>query len=220
MDALADPGDASLPAFHVVAPPLPGYASSGKPERTGWTVERTADAWVVLMARSGYARFFAAGGDRGGRVATALGVHHPDHVAGLRTFTPCVPEPVGGIAVLGDLTEAQDRRVADTRRFWRYGGGCSLQPSTRPQTVAHALVDSPVALLAWVLDKFWASTDRSDDLERAGQKRSLPRAGGARQPRPGTARGTGPGAAVTTAATTAATAAAQDVRRARGGARG
>ena len=167
MDALADPGDPSSPAFHVVAPSLPGYAFSAKPEQVGWTVERTADAWAVLMARLGYPRFFAAGGDWGGRVATALGVHHPDRVAGLHTFTPYVAEPAGGITALGDLTETEDRWVADTRRFWRYGGGYSLQHSTRPQTVAYALVDSPVALLAWILDKFWAWTDHTGDLEEA-----------------------------------------------------
>ena len=57
--------------------------------------------------------------------------------------------------------------MADTRRFWRYGGGYSLQQSTRPQTVAYGLVDSPVALLTWVLDKFYAWTDCHGHPENA-----------------------------------------------------
>ena len=164
---LTDPADPAAPAFHVVAPSLPGYASSGKPEQVGWTFERTADAWAALMARLGYERFFAAGGDWGGRVTVALATRHPQRVAGLHTFTPYVPEPAGGVAVLGQLTEVEERWVAETRRFWDEGSGYSRLQSTRPQTVAYALVDSPVALLAWLLEKFWAWTDHAGDLEQA-----------------------------------------------------
>ena len=165
--ALTDPADPAAPAFHVVAPSLPGYALSGKPQETGWTFERTADAWAVLMARLGYERFFAAGGDWGGRVTVALATRHPERVAGLHTFTPYVPEPEGGVQVLGRLTEVEERWVAQTRRFWEEGSGYSRLQSTRPQTVAYALVDSPVALLAWLLEKFWAWTDHAGDLEDA-----------------------------------------------------
>ncbi len=55
---------------------------------TGWDVDRTADAWATLMTRSGYDRFFGAGGDWGGRVTAALARRHPDRVAALHTFTP------------------------------------------------------------------------------------------------------------------------------------
>lgn len=164
IDELTDPSSPDAPAFHVVAPSLPGFGLSGKPPAIGWTVDRTADAWAVLMDRLGYERFFAAGGDWGGRVSAALGTRHPHRVAGLHTFTPYVSEPPDGT---GDLTEVEDRWVADTRRFWRYGGGYSLQQSTRPQVLAYALVDSPVAQLTWVLDKFYAWTDCDGHPERA-----------------------------------------------------
>jgi epoxide hydrolase len=164
IDELANPSTPGRPAFHVVAPSLPGFGFSGKPQAPGWTVDRTADAWAELMARLGHQRFFAVGGDWGGRVTAALGSRHPGRVAGLHTFTPYVAEPAGGP---GDLSEVEDRWVADTRRFWRYGGGYSLQQSTRPQTVAYGLVDSPVALLTWVLDKFYAWTDCHGHPENA-----------------------------------------------------
>lgn len=164
LDDLAHPADPAAPAFHVVAPSLPGFGFSARPDRTGWTVERTADAWATLMTRLGYDRFLAAGGDWGGRVTVALGVRHPDRVAGLHTWTPYVPEPPGGP---GELTEREDRWVADTRRFWRYGSGYSLEQSTRPQTVAYGLTDSPVAQLTWLLDAFAAWTDGDGDPEDA-----------------------------------------------------
>ena len=164
IDELTDPRSAEAPAFHVVAPSLPGFGFSGKPSGTGWTVERTADAWALLMQRLGYQRFFAVGGDWGGRVTAALGTRHRDLVQGLHTFTPYVDEPADGAV---DLTETEQGWLADSRHFWRVGGGYSLQQSTRPQTVAYALADSPVAQLTWILDKFHAWTDHEGSVETA-----------------------------------------------------
>ena len=163
MDALADPGDPGLPAFHVVAPSLPGYGFGGRPDATGWDVDRTADAWVELMGRLGHERFYAAGGDWGGRVTAALGHRHPERVAGLHSFTPYVVEP----DPRGPLTATEQAWVEATDTFRRVGGGYSLEHSTRPQTVAYLLSDSPVAQLAWVLDKLWAWTDHDGDLADA-----------------------------------------------------
>ncbi|MTD12611.1 alpha/beta fold hydrolase [Nakamurella sp. YIM 132087] len=163
IDALVDPADPDAPAFHVVAPSLPGFGFGARPSGTGWTVERTADAWVELMRRLGYDRFLAAGGDWGGRVTARLAHAHPDHVIGMHTFTPYVSEPAGGP---GPLTELESQWVADTRWFHTYGGGYSLQQSTRPQTLAYALVDSPLALLTWILDKFHLWTDRRSPVSR------------------------------------------------------
>ena len=163
MDVLADPGDDALPAFHVVAPSLPGYGFGARPSAAGWDVDRTADAWVELMARLGYPRFYAAGGDWGGRVTAALAVRHPDRVAGLHSFTPYVvePEPREGLAAI------EQAWVDATDEFRRTGGGYSLEQSTRPQTVAYVLTDSPVAQLTWLLDKLWAWTDHDGVLETA-----------------------------------------------------
>ncbi len=164
IDELTNPSTPGAPAFHVVAPSLPGFGFSGTPAGAGWNVERTADAWAVLMQRLGYHRFFAVGGDWGGRVTVALATRHPDLVAGLHTFTPYLSEPAHGD---GDLTEKEQRWLADTRRFWRTGGGYSLQQSTKPQTIGYALVDSPVGQLTWILDKFHSWTDHQGDVEDA-----------------------------------------------------
>lgn len=162
IDALADPPGEQLPAFHVIAPSLPGFGFSGKPATTGWDVNRTADAWVELMARLGHERFLAAGGDWGGRVTAALGHRHPDRVAGLHSFTPYVDEPVDR-ATGGRLAPQEAQWLAETRAFRRVGGGYSLEQSTRPQTIGYALTDSPVGQLTWLLDKFWSWTDNTGD---------------------------------------------------------
>ena len=156
IDELANPAEPQAPAFHVVAPSLPGFGFSGKPDAPGWTVHRVADAWVLLMRRLGYERFFAAGGDWGGRISEVLAARHPDQVAGLYSFTPYVAEPPAGE---GELSAKEARWLAETRRFWQVGAGYSLEQSTRPQTVAYGLTDSPVAQLTWLLDKFQAWTD-------------------------------------------------------------
>ena len=160
MDALANPPDPGLPAFHVVAVSLPGYGFGGKPAAPGWNVDRTADAWAELMGRLGYDRFFAAGGDWGGRVTASLGRRHPDRVAGVHSFTPYVPDPPEGF---GSLSDRERQWVAGVREFRRSGSGYSLQQSTRPQTLGYALADSPVGQLAWLLDKFHAWTDNDGD---------------------------------------------------------
>jgi len=129
MDALADPPGPELPAFHVVAPSLPGFGFGGKPTATGWNVDRTADAWATLMTRLGYDRFFAAGGDWGGRVTAALARRHPDRVAALHSFTPYVVEPNPP----GQLTAEEERWLAATQEFRRVGGGYSLEQSTPPR---------------------------------------------------------------------------------------
>ena len=162
MDALADPGDPDLPAFHVVAPSLPGFGFGGRPATTGWNAARTADAWAELMTRLGYDRFYAAGGDWGARVTADLAIRHRERVAGVHTFTPYVHAP-DDPDVYGRLSDPQRGWVHDRAAFMRRGRGYSLEQSTRPQTVGYVLTDSPVAQLTWLLDKFWAWTDHDGD---------------------------------------------------------
>jgi pimeloyl-ACP methyl ester carboxylesterase len=99
-DPVAHGGDAA-DAFDVVCPSLPGYGFSGKPSVTGWGVGRIASAWAELMARLGYERYGAQGGDWGAAVTSALGHHDPDHLAGIHLNMPVVD--LGSID-LGDLT--------------------------------------------------------------------------------------------------------------------
>ncbi|MFD4744799.1 epoxide hydrolase [Streptomyces rubiginosohelvolus] len=159
MDELADPQDAEAPAFHVVAPSLPGFGFSEKPATTGWGTERIAAAWVELMGRLGYGRFLAHGGDWGGNITTVLGGRFPDRVLGVHsTFAEAPP----GLTTDG-LTETERGWTEETHHFWRHRAAYAKAQATRPQTVGYALVDSPVGLLAWILDKFaeWSDTEDS-----------------------------------------------------------
>jgi pimeloyl-ACP methyl ester carboxylesterase len=161
---LTDPvahGAAATDAFHVVCPSLPGYGFSDRPAERGWTVERTAAAWVQLMARLGYPRFVAAGHDWGTSISTSIAQQHPDQVIGIHLMPPLVaPDP----ATFGTLTEAEAAALHDLDASGESGDGYSLEQSTRPQTIGYGLVDSPAALAAWIIEKFQAWTDCDGDL--------------------------------------------------------
>ncbi|MEV0546879.1 epoxide hydrolase family protein [Nocardia salmonicida] len=159
VDELADPKNADAPAFHVVVPSLPGFGYSDKPTTTGWGTEKIAAAWVELMGRLGYSRFLAHGGDWGGNITTVLGGRFPAHVLGIHTT---FAEGPPGLTTDG-LTAVEREWAAETRDFWRHRAAYAKQQATRPQTIGYSLVDSPVGLLAWILDKFaeWTDTDDS-----------------------------------------------------------
>jgi pimeloyl-ACP methyl ester carboxylesterase len=165
IEPLTDPtshgGDAA-DAFHVVCPSLPGYGFSDKPTRPGWGVERIAAAWTVLMARLGYERFGAQGSDWGTSVSASVGLQQPQHVVGIH-LTPALapPDP----ATLGDLTERERAALASLEHAAEWDSGYSREHATRPQTIGYALVDSPTALAAWIIEKFWAWTDSDGHLE-------------------------------------------------------
>ncbi|HEY9274025.1 epoxide hydrolase [Achromobacter sp.] len=169
-DELANPKDAGAPAFHVVAPSLPGFGYSDKPAATGWGTEKIAAAWVELMARLGYDRFLAHGGDWGGVITAILGGRFPARVMGIHTTLAQAPP---GLSTDG-LTAAERKWAEDTRDFWRYRAAYAKQQATRPQTIGYALVDSPVGQLAWILDKFAEWTDSVDSpFERISRDRIL-----------------------------------------------
>ncbi|WMD06187.1 epoxide hydrolase family protein [Streptomyces sp. FXY-T5] len=159
VDELADPKDADAPAFHVVAPSLPGFGYSDKPATTGWGTEKIAAAWVELMGRLGYSKFAAHGGDWGGNITTVLGGRFPAHVLGIHTT---FAEGPPGLTTDG-LTAVERTWAEETRDFWRHRAAYAKQQATRPQTIGYSLVDSPVGLLAWILDKFaeWSDTEDS-----------------------------------------------------------
>lgn len=170
VDELADPEAADAPAFHVVVPSLPGFGYSDKPATTGWGIEKIAAAWVELMGRLGYHKFAAHGGDWGGVITTIVGGRFPEHVLGIHTTTAQAPP---GLTTEG-LTAAEREWAEGTRDFWRHRAAYAKQQATRPQTIGYSLVDSPVGLLAWILDKFAEWTDTEDSpFERISVDRVL-----------------------------------------------
>jgi len=156
-------GDAS-DAFHVVCPSLPGYGFSSKPRRTGWGVERIADAWSQLMQALGYPRYLAQGGDWGAMVTTQIGTRDPEHCAAIHLNMPLVPPDP---ETMSDLTEREQAAMAGMQHYQDKDSGYSKQQSTRPQTLGYGLVDSPVAQMTWILEKFWAWTDCDGHPENA-----------------------------------------------------
>jgi epoxide hydrolase len=147
-----DPGD----AFHLVCPSLPGYGFSDQPTRPGWGVQHIAAAWTVLMARLGYERYGAQGSDWGTSISASVGQQDPDHVAGIHLTPPLAPPDP---ATFNDLTQRERAALASMKRSAEWESGYSQEQSTRPQTIGYALVDSPAALCAWIIEKFWAWTD-------------------------------------------------------------
>jgi pimeloyl-ACP methyl ester carboxylesterase len=164
---LSDPtahGGSAADAFHVVCPSLPGYGFSDKPRLTGWGVERIAAAWIQLMARLGYARYGAQGSDWGTSISAAIGQQDPEHVAGIHLTPPLAPPDPD---TLDDLTERERAALASLEHAAEWDSGYSREHATRPQTIGYALVDSPSALCAWIVEKFWAWTDCDGHPENA-----------------------------------------------------
>jgi epoxide hydrolase len=167
MEQLADSPGLSTTSdsadFHLVVPSLPGYGFSGKPSSPGWGVHRIADAWAELMQRLGYSRFIAAGSDWGTSISTSLALHHPERLLGLHLIPPLVSlSPVDG-----EPPTPQERMAAqelDERS--QTGSGYSAMHGTRPQTIGYSLLDSPVGLAAWILEKLWKWADHPGNLHQ------------------------------------------------------
>ena len=160
-DPTAHGGDAA-DAFHVVCPSLPGYGFSDKPAAPGWGLERIAGAWARLMARLGYQRYGAQGGDWGTSVSTSIGQQDAEHVVGIHLMPPLAPPDP---ATFDDLTERERAALASLEHAAEWESGYSKEQATRPQTIGYALVDSPVALCGWIVEKLWAWTDCDGRLE-------------------------------------------------------
>jgi pimeloyl-ACP methyl ester carboxylesterase len=146
-------GGDPIDAFDVVVPSLPGFGFSAPVSESGWGVERTARAWAELMARLGYARYGAQGGDWGARISPQLARADPAHVAGVHV-NALVALPDGAPGEMESLDADDLAALGGVRRWNTERSGYAQIMSTRPQTLAYALDDSPAGLLAWNLEWF------------------------------------------------------------------
>jgi pimeloyl-ACP methyl ester carboxylesterase len=150
---LTDPtahGGTAGDAFHLVLPSIPGYGFSSEPVELGWNAGRIAQAWAELMRRLGYDRYVAQGGDLGAEVTDLMGRQAPEGLVGIHTNLL-----LAALAIVDQLpAEAEQERAAHDALalFQKDGFGYFLEMATRPQTIGYALLDSPVALAAWMLD--------------------------------------------------------------------
>jgi pimeloyl-ACP methyl ester carboxylesterase len=161
---LTDPtayGGRAEDAFDLVLPSLPGYGLSEEPTELGWNPDRIAHAWAELMSRLGYTRYVAQGGDVGASVTDAMGRQGPEGLAGIHTNLL-----VTGLAGGDHPSDTDKERAAlnELATFRATGFGYFLEQATRPQTIGYALLDSPVALAAWMLDH---DTDSYEKISRA-----------------------------------------------------
>lgn len=153
-DPVAHGGDAK-DAFHLVIPSLPGFGFSGPVTEAGWDTTRTAAAWVELMRRLEYDRYGTQGGDIGAGVSPEVARQAPGAVVGVHV-NGSLGAPLHGPdeAEQEGLTDLERGRVARISAFMVEEFGYIAIQSTRPQTLAAGLVDSPVGQLAWIIDKF------------------------------------------------------------------
>jgi pimeloyl-ACP methyl ester carboxylesterase len=161
---LTDPpahGGRAEDAFDLVVPSLPGYGFSDEPAEVGWNPGRVAQAWAELMRRLGYTRYVAQGGDVGAFVTDQMGRQAPEGLLGIHMNLLVTTQDGADLPVESE----QERAAADALATFRASGfGYFLEQATRPQTIGYALLDSPVALAAWMLDH---DTDAYYKISRA-----------------------------------------------------
>lgn len=154
---LTEPDDDGQ-AFDVVVPTIPGFGMSGPV--SDWTLARAADAFAVLMQRLGYNRYLAHGYDTGAGIVRELGLRHPEAVAGIHTTGMLGGEEL--TYETADLSKPEEARaVEDAQRYQYDVGAYAMLQSTRPQSLAYALTDSPVGQLSWLIERFrdWSGTE-------------------------------------------------------------
>ena len=143
-------------AFHLVIPTIPGYGFSGKPTAAGTNTTVVGQMWGKLMARLGYDRYVAQGGDWGAIITQSMGATETEHCAAIHVNMPiCPPDEEG----MQDMTEMEQKALEGMAYYQEWDSGYSKQQSTRPQTLGYGLADSPVGQMAWIMEKFWAWTD-------------------------------------------------------------
>lgn len=154
-----DPAD----AFHLVVPSLPGYGFSGPTTAPGWSVARVARAFIALMARLGYDRYGAQGGDWGAQVTTRIGAWDPGHCVAIHVNMPLADPPADAVT----LSEEEQADLAVLAAFRREESGYAIEQQTKPHTIGAALEDSPAGLLAWIVEKFRTWSDCGGDPANA-----------------------------------------------------
>ena len=154
-----DPHD----SFTVVAPSLPGYTLSFRPNQQRFSVEQIAEIYAKLMTEIlGYERYAAQGGDWGGFVASRLAYAFPDNLYGIHLNLLAIPRDP---ALFTTPTEAEARYLEELNYWTREEIGYQWIQGTKPQTLSFGFTDSPVGLAAWIVEKFHSWTDCDDDLD-------------------------------------------------------
>lgn len=158
---LTDP-DADGQAFHVVVPSLPGYGFSDQPSEPGMSVGPIGELLHALMVELGYDRYVIRATDLGAGVMSQMAIAHPDAV--IATHTSGTNPFLQG-DVPDDLSNAEQEFIDNAQNWMQQEMAYAMMHSSKPQTLAPALNDSPAGLASWILEKFWKLTDHDGDLE-------------------------------------------------------
>ncbi|MCX5737834.1 MAG: epoxide hydrolase [Proteobacteria bacterium] len=153
-------------AFHVVCPSIPGYGFSEPPRTRGWDVQRMAEMNAKLMARLGYSRYGAQGGDWGSIISTQNAVVDPQHCAGIHLNMVVAMPPQGVANPMEGLNEVEMKAVGDLFSFQKDETGYQQIQGSKPQTLGYGLNDSPAGLAAWIVEKFRSWSDCGGDVEK------------------------------------------------------
>jgi pimeloyl-ACP methyl ester carboxylesterase len=166
IEPLTDPerfGGDPEEAFHVVVPSVPGFGCSTPLAGPGWEISRSASVFAELMRKLGYDKYGLHGGDIGAGIVGRLAAVNPDNIIGVHMVSDpgAVAATTEHMPLPAELSEATRSRIAELRAEWDTQKGYLVLQSHRPQTLAHALIDSPIAQLAWIVDSFkeWTSPD-------------------------------------------------------------
>lgn len=161
---LTTPSSPETQAFHVIAPSIPGFGPGDAPEKSGFGPVTTAKAFKILMVEVlGYDKFVTQGGDWGAMITRSLAMQYPQHVKAYHcNFIPCgppawykAPLTMGRLILNSYLyTKREKQRIEKMQYFLKEGNGYMKQQSTRPQSLGFGLGDSPIGLLAWLVEKF------------------------------------------------------------------
>ena len=157
-------GDASAQAFHVIIPSLPGFGFSTPVLYPGWEITKMAKAFIQLMSELGYDRYGIHGGDVGAGICTQLCIQAGESIIG-----SLIPTDPGAIATeytppTHHLSDEEKKRHEQLKAARREDFGYIQIQSTRPQTIAYSLTDSPVGQMAWIVEKYKEWTDAAREL--------------------------------------------------------
>lgn len=164
IDALVNPPSSEDPAFHVVVPSIPGYAFSGPTAERGWTADRIARAFAELMSRLDYTGYVPHGADLGFHIASELAVVDAQNVRAIHLNLGGVRQAGKHQGELSATVQEEDakRKQAD---YLADKSAYALLQATRPQTLSYLLIDSPIAQLAWIAEKFHEWTDPEQPVD-------------------------------------------------------
>lgn len=165
-------GDAE-DAFHVVCISMPGFGFSDPPNKPGFDIRQVAKVVAKLMAKLGYSKYGAQGGDWGAYISSWMGAVDAEHVCGIHLNLISVSPPRGMETPFDGLSEKEVAHLKRRRNFLKYEAGYREIQSTKPQTLSYGLNDSPAGLAAWIVEKFRSWSDCAGDIERRFTKDEL-----------------------------------------------